>query len=339
MAVQTLFSYKNWKPIPHKVIKDQALRDTIHENGYAVIPFLSDERLKAIQALYEQEHAISAQKGGMFYGLYSKDLAYRRRVHDTVADIVKPLLDKHFTQYKNIVNTFITKVSGPESEFYVHQDTSALDEFKHSPLSVWIPLQDITPENGALGVIEKTHWFFSPYRSISIPFPFVAINDTVRSYLKPIYMKAGEAIVFDPRIVHNSMPNTSGSDRRVVLCGVFPQEAEFITCYRDKAPGSAIELIKHEDNFILENTNFYYDCFKRPDGEPVGKEPENFPDMSRETFEELCRINAITKPGEVEGSMSACNFIAEPDGINRFEEVNTQQQSSTVWQRLKAVFS
>jgi len=125
------------------------------------------------------------------------------------------------------------------------------------------------------------------------------------------------------------------------LCGVFPQEAEFITCYRDKEPGSPIELIRHDDRFILENRNFYYDCFKRPEtGHLIGTVDEQFPDMEAPAFEELCRINGIEKPREpIVKPMAPCNFIAEPDGINRFDELPAQKPGSSVWQKLKAVFS
>jgi hypothetical protein len=250
-------------------------------------------------------------------------------------------LEEHFTGYKNIVNTFVTKVSGPESGFYTHQDTTALDEFKHSSLSVWIPLQDITPDNGALGVIEKTHWFFSPYRGVSFAFPFSGINDTVKTYLKPLYLKAGEALIFDPRIVHNSMPNTSGSNRLVALCGVFPKEAEFITCYKEKDPGSPIELIRHDDSYILENENFYYDCHIRPkSGTVIKKIDEHFPEMDVVTFEKLCQLNGIEKPSTTGNTDAFCAFIAEPDGINLDKKPEPAKPANpSVWQKLKTVFN
>lgn len=341
MHVKIPESYKHWKPVKHSVIKNDVLAERIHEYGYAVIPFLNETQLRDISAFYEQEHALQIKDGGMFYSLYSKDLDYRKRVHDTLGQVFKTLLDEHFKDYKNIVNTFITKTSGPASEFYVHQDTTALDEYQHSPLSLWIPLQDITPDNGALGVIEKTHWFFSPYRGISFAQPFQAINDTVRAYLKPVYLKAGEALVFDPRIVHHSMPNSSGADRLVALCGIFPAEAEFITCFKSTEPGSKIELLKQKDSFILENDSFFYDCHKRPKtGQVIGEVEHDFPEMSLESFEELCALNGIPKP-EIIGAASdtRCRMIAEPDGINLTEpcEVASPPEKN-IWQKLKAAF-
>jgi hypothetical protein len=340
MPVKTLTTYKNWKPILHSVIKDGSLANIIHEKGYAVIPFLNQNQLTEIRNLYKQEHSLDIKNGGMFYSLYSKDLAYRKRIHEVIGAILKPILDENLVNYKNIVNTFITKASGPESEFYVHQDTTAMDEFNYSPLSIWIPLQDITSENGALGVIEKSHWFFSPYRGISFPSPFQKINSYIRAYLNPIYLKAGEAIVFDSRIVHHSMPNISGSDRLVALCGIFPIEAEFISCYKDPAPLSNIEIIKQDDSYILENENFYYNCHDRPvGGTIIGSVENDFPDMDIEKFEKLCELNSINKTNILKESTNIqCQFIAEPNGVNLNIEKNTNKtEPISMWQKIKTV--
>ncbi len=341
MPIKRIDIYKSWSPIKHSVIKDETLANHIHEKGYAIVPFLNEIQLNAVKTFYEQEHSLSLKNGGMFYSLYSKDLAYRKRVHETLHTIFSPLLEHYFVNYKNIVNTFITKASGPDSEFYVHQDTTALDEYQHSPLSIWIPLQDITPENGALGVIEKTQWFFSPFRGISFKAPYQTINTELRSYLKPIYLKSGEAIFFDPRIVHHSMPNISGKDRLVALCGVFPKDAEFITCFKEPTKNK-IELIKNEDAFILENDNFFYDCHSRPKTGIVIKEVENdFPEMNTQTFEKLCQLNGIEKVNVIEQKDKIhCEFIAEPNGINLTSHCETEAvPEKSVWQKLKAVFS
>lgn len=341
MSVKTLNTYNNWEPVLNPVIKDKNLAKTIHEKGYAVMPFLNASQLQEILEFYNKEHQLKVKNGGMFYSLYSKDLAYRKRIHETLGELFKPLLDERFVDYKNIINTFITKISGPESEFYTHQDTTALDEFKHSPLSIWIPLQDMTPENGALSVIEKTHWFFSPYRGVSFPFPFVKINETLRQYLKPLYVKAGEAIIFDSRLIHNSMPNLSGTDRLVALCGVFPKHADFVTCYKSKDAGSKIEVFKHDDKYILEHEGFYYDCHARPTtGEKIGEIEEDFPEMDAGTFEKLCELNAITKTNLLgEFNNIPCQMIAEPDGINLTHRPKAEKpKADTVWQKLKAAF-
>lgn len=321
LTIDNLNTYKNWKPVLHTVFKDPKLMQELHEVGYTVVPFLDQEQITCLKKLYEREHNLQMKNGGMFYSLYSKDLEYRKRIHNEIAGIVHPSFQNFFTDYKNLVNIFITKASGGDSEFYLHQDSTALNEFEHSALSVWIPLQDITSENGALAVIEKTHHFFSPYRGITIKPPFRNIQPTLKEYLKPVYLKAGEAILFDSRVIHNSLPNTSGSDRLVVLCGIFPKDANYLTCYKGPDPDSKIELIKEEDSFILENKSFYYDCHSRPlAGSVLAEVEDDFPLIDKETFETLCLKNNIKKQNVVNSlANTSCHFEAEPRLIKKTE--------------------
>jgi ectoine hydroxylase-related dioxygenase (phytanoyl-CoA dioxygenase family) len=317
--------YLNWEPNLHTYIKDTCLRETIHTKGFEVKSILNHIQVEKLREIYQSEHSFDVKDGGMFYSMYSKDKAYRRRVHESIGEILKPILDQHFSGYKNVINSFVVKLPGEKSEFYVHQDTTGLDEFQFSPLSLWIPLQDITPENGALAVIEKTQWFFSPYRGVSFAFPFKNINDTIKKYLDSVYMKTGEVLIFDNRIIHNSMANTTNESRVAIICGLFPKEAEFISCYKDQSKtDSPIELYHHEENYLLEYPHFFYNCTDRPSsGKIIKKVVDLFPDMSSDEFEELCNLNKIPERNIITNADPTtvnCQLIAEPDGINKFDE-------------------
>ena len=126
--------------------------------------------------------------------------------------------------------------------------------------------------------------------------------------------------MFDSRLVHHSMENMSGADRVVALCGVFPSKAEFIMCYKEPIAGSKIELIKQEENFILENDSFFYDCHSRPKyGVKCGEVENDYPEMLIEMFEKLCELNSIQKENLIEKKDSVnCQFIAEPSGENLY---------------------
>jgi hypothetical protein len=254
--------------------------------------------------------------------MYSRDLDYRKRIHLKIKEILEPFFDIHFKDFENVINTFVVKLPGEKSEFYLHQDTTAIDEFTASPLSLWIPLQDVDSKNGALALVEKTHWFFSPYRGVTIPFPFKNIANTVRKYLKPITLKKGEVLCFDNRIIHNSLENKSGEVRVAVVCGIFPKNPQFISCYQDSSE-SDYEIYEHDSQYLLEYPQFFYDCTTRPtQGKVVERVRDLFQPMTKVEFEELCRMNDIPKKEEVisvSKDTAECDLIAEPDGVNRFE--------------------
>lgn len=320
----------DWEPVAHSVFRDRDLAAEIHSEGISVRPFLSPGQLAALRDIYQRHHQLSDEQGGMFYSVYSQDLDYRRQVDEEVRQVLAPTLEAWFTDYKNVINSFVVKLPGKASEFAIHQDTTALDEFAHSPLSIWIPLWDVTEENGAMCVVPRTHRLFSPYRGISFPFPFSKINGEVREYLRPVPVKAGEAVLFDPRILHNSLPNQSGAPRVALICGIFPQEARFRICFKENAQ-APIEIYDQDDDFLLKYPNFLHHCHDRPvSGTVVNRVGDCYPPVDAETFHAMMadagldKLNLLPPVSEL-----ACNMIAEPDEVDRsplvaFEEVQAE---------------
>ena len=238
MAVKIDYLNNPWKPVKHTVFRDDEIANQVYELGYVIKKIISDSQLERLENLYNHQHNIGGTEGGMFYSVYSQNIDYRKRIHAEIGAILQETFDAHFTNFRVVLNSFVVKASGPKSEFYLHQDTTGLDESKYSPLSLWIPLTDVNETNGCLGIIPKSHQFFSPFRSISFPAPFDGIADVVREYIQPLKMRKGEALLFDNRLVHNSYMNYSGQTRVAVICGIFPKEAKIRTCYNTRPKSS-----------------------------------------------------------------------------------------------------
>ncbi len=307
--------YENnpWKLVPFNYIKNEELADSIYKEGIKVVDFLSLSQLEDLRELYQRTHQIDDKSGGLFYGVYSQDLSYRELIQEKVSAILQPSLEKYFLDYKVMVNTFVVKVSGPKSQFFIHQDHTSLDEFKYSSLSIWIPLQDIDETNGAMCVVRKSHHFFSPYRGISFAPVFANIQSTIRKYLEPVFLKAGQAIFFDNRLLHHSLPNNSGANRAVLVSGIFPKEAKLIQCHKASLD-SEIELIEQDDNFLRIYLKFNEGCTDRPHlGESLGFVKDEYPQITIEQFEQLCVINGIEPANYLTEDVEFdCNMIMEP---------------------------
>lgn len=302
----------SWKPAPYSVFKDTELKKQIEEKGYAIVQFLDEQALNEMRAIYENEHNLTEENGGMFYSVYSQDVAYRKRIHESLQNVLETSLEANFKDYNNGINFFINKLSGSESGFSIHQDSSAVDEFKYSALSVWMPLQDVDESNGGLWVVEKTHQLFSPFRSVSFAPPFANIKDTVKDYLKPIRLKAGEVLIFDARIIHTSGKNTSGKDRLAVVSGILPKEATFQLSYQD-GENDPIEIYEQADDFLINYPNFFHDCILRPTvGKKIGEAPFIFPKITAEQFEADCKELGIEKVSLYGKAELDQHFITEP---------------------------
>jgi hypothetical protein len=307
-----------WKPIPHTIFKDAELAQQIHDVGYAVIDFASGSQIEKLQQLYDQEHALPNGEGGMFYSLYSSKIEYRRLVNDTISKVLEPSVKLNFENYREVINTFIAKLPGPKSSFSLHQDTTGLDEHKYSPLSVWLPLNDVTEQNGCMSVIPKSHHFFSPYRGVSFPDPFDGIKNNLAKYLVPVTVKKGQAVIFDPRLVHNSSANMSDKPRIVSLTGLFPESVDFLHCYMDMGQKpTAIEFYKQGDDFLIEYPYLLDNCTERPTvGEIIEKRNYSVEPMKIEEFQQLCQRYDVKPYSNAASELREdCVMIGEPVSV------------------------
>ena len=310
------FTNNPWKPVEHAFIKNQHLKKELHEQGFSLQNLIPKEALEKLLELYHRFHTIENEKGGVFFSIFSENTDYRKAIHDEINKILQPIIELLFQDYKILLNSFVVKTSGPESEFYVHQDTTSLDEWNYSALTVWIPLQDVNQDNGCLGVVPYSKHFFSPYRSISFPSPFDSIRDTLKNYLKPIEMKAGEAFLFDNRTLHHSYSNLSGKPRISVICGLFPKEARVQSYTKSSFEyGGQFEIMEHEDSYLLTGKTFLKNNDKRPEtGKTIEWRDDPYGAMDRDTFEELCKKFGVEKNTEVPTQgPTVCNMIAEPN--------------------------
>jgi len=255
-----------WVPVRHSIIRDSELKETIHQRGYAIIGNMGDALRDELLTLYSELHRFPENEGGTFYSLYSHNLEYRRLVHDRIGGLMRPLLDRYFTEWKSVINSFIVKTTGDGSAFALHQDSNGLDEFRFSPLSLWMPLQDTDLANGCLCFVPGSHRMFHPYRGISFAPGFAGHEDLMRRHLVPVNMKAGDVLAFDTRLVHYSPPNRSGRPRVTVLNGLFPEEASIEMSWRDMSvPDSPIEIWQQDEDYLIKGMSFYHDCHRRPD--------------------------------------------------------------------------
>lgn len=306
----------SWKPVAHTIIRNNDLKKQIHDSGFSIQKLLPPAAIDELLRLFHQYHTIENEKGGVFFSIFSQDTEYRKAIHDEISRIIQPIIDPLFQNYKIVINSFVVKISGPESEFYVHQDTTSLDEWKFSPLSLWIPLQDVNQDNGCLGVIPYSKHFFFPYRSISFPAPFDNIHETVKKYLQAMEMKSGETLIFDNRTIHHSYKNISGKPRISIICGLFPEEARIQTCTKPTYEfGGKVEVIEHEDSYLLTGKTFLKNNDKRPEsGKSLGWFEETSFALTSEDFENLCEKFKVKKNiATQEFKPTNCNMIDEPN--------------------------
>jgi len=276
-----------------KVFRDDAHQQQFERDGYILLPFYNEAEIAELNDLYHRLHP--KDEKGFFPSTFSKDKNYRQ-----VADEeIRRICDRSITQYcqdiKVMCGSFIVKSPGPESGMCVHQDMSLVDESRFTGINIWVPLIDLTVENGALFVIPGSHRFFPTYRGSSIPEFFSPVMDDMIDYLQPIKIKAGTAVFFDQSIIHFSPPNYSDKLRIVTNTYFTHKDAEFRTYFFDRDNhNGCVEAFAQDENFMTNFDQFGSNIHDRPKiGKSLGLVNYDFPKIDKHYLEtHLKRTNA-----------------------------------------------
>lgn len=228
-------------------IADQSMRD----NGYWVIKNLLTS--EDIEKFTDYHTRIPAASKDTFYSSHwNDDAQYRKKVDQFIRPILFEKVKDKLQDYRPVYGYFLVKMSGEKGTVSIHQDWMLVDESRFVGVTMWIPLVDTTLENGSFQVIENSHKFLSQIRGSNTHFPYRGdLQDVHNRFLTNINLKKGDAILFDHKLAHASLPNFTKDPRVAVGLVVLPQEAEMVHYYFDHQQ-KEVRLYEVDDNFLLE---------------------------------------------------------------------------------------
>lgn len=262
-----------------KVFKDQANQEKLNNEGFVILDFLTLEEVGHLLNFFTETHPQGVS--GFYTSTFAKDTDYRKKVDEEIRKIMQRGLENYFSDYRVHCGSFIAKGADEKSKLKLHQDMSLVDESTYTGINIWIPLVDLSPNNGAIELLPRSHRIFKTYRGASLPDIYDGIEETVHSYMKPLYLKAGQSVVFDQSIIHYSPANKSGYVRPVINTFITHKDASIKICYWDKTRPDAIEIFDQDDDFMVNFQNFGHDIFSRPSiGRTAGFVPFDFPKLT-----------------------------------------------------------
>jgi hypothetical protein len=279
MKVPSIFKYE-----------DQQL--VFDQQGFIVIPdFLTKEEVAHMDKFFDELHPV-LPSSGFFAGSYSSDMNYKRRVSEEIKQVYHRAYETHFNNYTPFGGAFLYKIPSDNSDLFIHQDWTVVDESEHVALNIWVPLCDITIENGPLMVIPGSHYSNYPtLRAPTMRYFFDHDIEMAMKQLEPILVKAGTAVVLNQSLVHYSPPNTSGRIRKAITAGLKTKDAQMIFHFKDpENPTSSIEKFEMDDDFFIQFDDFFTDIYKRPTmGKSVDRLEYTVPMLSGDELKETFR--------------------------------------------------
>jgi hypothetical protein len=242
--------------------KQIQMEDTLTHDGYVVVDFLNPGEFVDVQ-----EHIRELEFGEDYEKKYrisinDDTIEKKNDIYKKFSPLFQGAADRFLQDYKIMRIAIFDKLPGGHG-ISAHQHPHFVDESKFRSLTIWMPLTDTTVEMGTLFVVKGSHNIFIHTIRTQNDFPIFneVSTKTVKKYSTPLLLKAGQAVIFDDRLIHWSPPNKSSRIRTAFQLMYVPQEtAENLTIYyRDKMPcllknRMTWNRLKHQNNLVLDMT-------------------------------------------------------------------------------------
>lgn len=307
-----MFEFRN-RMVP--VFKDEQRQAQFERDGYTVVQFYTEAEMAELNKLYNDLHPADEQ--GFYPSTFSKDKNYRQKADEEIRRIGNRTIEDTLHNHRVVCGSFIVKYPGPESEMCVHQDMTLVDETQFTGMNIWTPLVDLTDDNGVLYVLPKSHRIWPTYRGATVPNIYQDVSKEIIDYMTPLYLKAGEGVIFDQSIIHYSPPNIS-NDKRVVTNIYFSQkDAKFRTAYyNSEVAVDKIELFEQSDSFMTGFEQFGDNIYDRPKiGKSLGLFDYHFNRLTVKDLEQNYRkgkVPAIFKDETLQANFDKNGFVKIP---------------------------
>jgi hypothetical protein len=230
------------------IFTDAALQEEFARRGFTKARLLSREAAAGLGAAIEEARRGSSGESctaGLDQSFCTTDADYRKRVDALGAAAIEQPLLALLRGYRLVASGAMIKLAGG-SAMAIHRDRHVLADPEGVIVNAWCPLVDMAvglgnlallPGSHRLGNIETNgvHRFYEPY------------GDRLKPLCVSFPLEAGEAVLFDNRVLHWSHPNERQTARPVLRCVAAPAEGQLVFYRPDAASGGRrFELLDAE---------------------------------------------------------------------------------------------
>lgn len=214
---------------------DPSVGAAFDRDGYVVVALLESEDVARLGEVFGSLALSDAPT--LSATLVGRRLDENRRISSEIESVVLPQVARFIRNAAVIGSTFLVKPTGDDGSMAVHQDWGSVDESGSHSINVWCPLVDVDSHNGTLEVVPGSHEWFETYRSPTLASVQLPFEEIPAGAVVPLRLAAGEAVIYDHRLLHGSRENRSGVARVVAQVGMSPA-GQPLAMSRVVAPGS-----------------------------------------------------------------------------------------------------
>ncbi|XP_071552862.1 probable alpha-ketoglutarate-dependent hypophosphite dioxygenase [Panulirus ornatus] len=215
-----------------KVLTEEQ-KELYKSQGYLVLDLLTESQLEELTSAYNDvfsHHNTEGTWGGQWrgqdttttevftvHGLQLHSAVFTRLLlHEPLLDVCEDIM----ATYNILLHHTKAHWKPPNhgSAFPMHQDYHYFPYKNHSPIAVFISLDDAGPANGGLCVYPGTHKLGpQPDCSTETTWHYLDPQQFPLEKATPLTLKKGQVVIFSYLLIHGSYVNTSSSARRMFL--------------------------------------------------------------------------------------------------------------------------
>lgn len=239
------------------ILKDSELESRVNKDGFAVIDLLDDDTLTLLRKKFEEMFPDRSLYTGAYAGVQVFDFDRRKEMYLFLKETIDECLQNYFKDYCVPLASFYSRKPDRKHSLDWHSDPSySFSENVDSIYGLWIPLVDVDENRGVLRVIPKGHRLVNKphFAYLVTRWPLENKRRLLDPYGIAFNLKAGQAILFDNRMIHASHPNMSDTHRDNLIVRVAHQRAKYFNVVTKSNKDAVGTLYRQGSDFLLTDS-------------------------------------------------------------------------------------
>jgi ectoine hydroxylase-related dioxygenase (phytanoyl-CoA dioxygenase family) len=238
-----------------EIIRDRSILFDINLRGYSVIKFLGEEEVERLKELFQKYFPDRKPFRGRYNSLDNLSDEKRKLVHVEIVSIIGNRLEAFFKDYLCPISVLYSKQNDGVADTDWHTDPHFLLNQHLEPFySLWCPLQFTNDLNGVLHVVPFSHRLSYQLVNPNYEWNLAPFRPEFSKHSISFELQAGEAILFDSRLIHGSPPNVSSGQRDCVVMKVSHKDARFSSVTPSTEKPGFFDVYTHDQAFFFGNT-------------------------------------------------------------------------------------
>lgn len=266
--------------VPPRMFGPDGLDRQFWSDGYVKVPLFSDDQMAALRKGFSalspfdgfDPTTLENPRCGYHCTFLDPDRKYRRESDELVREQFAALLEDLLPAYRILSSNIYVKPPG-SGRFEIHQNWPTIEDIDIPTLTVWAPLQDTGFENGTIRLVPGGHRVFPDIAAASSDRFFDDFeSELIETYLRPVDVAAGEALIFDDSLLHWSSDNRSDAPRITFQIEMVPSDLRTVLWIRDPDDETHFDVweadkeywIEYDFESVLGRPEGLVHCGKRP---------------------------------------------------------------------------